>query len=457
MLQIQFTRTWVYILTVATRGKKRASSRSEPETSLTKRSASSSLSPPSSDSEADSPARAETRKCPVCAESIPLRLLARHALLETERVDDIVQKIGSAESVESLDDFQVAGDTRRSALKARKSFRSHTTDTIEQATKIIQTIKRHRKQRHTRLRDLTRDIDDEPTASRPGSSRDPFASGSSTERMECPVCINIIQGDADVLEAHIDACLADQARREEAAAAMDETEGVGHIGDVTGTNKVIRLTSEILKSSGKKKGTGFHTRNPGDRDVEDDVDIDGDDLAVYGEAQFTEGDLITLAQDREPNGLNTPDEDEIIEIDSDVDEDCEHKSLHELVAEGKVNKRTTKGDGVDAVRAKMNEVMGIGDTERLDLAIAVARNKGDKTALIVALESKVKLLESMRVASTTSLLCRICLDPYTEPTVSTGCWHTCCRECWLRCLGSTKLCPICKRITSATDLRRIYL
>ena len=57
----------------------------------------------------------------------------------------------------------------------------------------------------------------------------------------------------------------------------------------------------------------------------------------------------------------------------------------------------------------------------------------------------------------TSLLCRICLDAYEEPTVSTGCWHACCRECWLRCLGSTKLCPICKRITEAVDLRRIYL
>ena len=59
--------------------------------------------------------------------------------------------------------------------------------------------------------------------------------------------------------------------------------------------------------------------------------------------------------------------------------------------------------------------------------------------------------------SSTSLLCRICLDPYSEPTVSTGCWHTCCRECWLRCLGSTKMCPICKRITGAADLRRVYL
>ena len=126
-----------------------------------------------------------------------------------------------------------------------------------------------------------------------------------------------------------------------------------------------------------------------------------------------------------------------------------------------------------------DEVMGLGDTDQADLAIELARRAGDQGALVRALESKVQLLvgyacfipprvrlkltyvrttqESTKVSSSTSLLCRICLDPYTEPTVSTGCWHTCCRECWLRCLGSTKLCPICKRITGATDLRRVYL
>jgi len=248
------------------------------------------------------------------------------------------------------------------------------------------------------------------------------------EQMECPVCMKAIHGDEDVLGAHIDSCLADQARRAEVETTED-AEVVGHVGDVM--------------------GTGFHTRNPNDRDVEEDVDIDGDDQAVYGEVQFTEGDVITLGIDQDGRVE--------IDVETDNEMDVEDKSLHDLVAEGKVISRATKGDGVDIVRAKMNEVMGIGDAERLDQAIAIARTKCDKMAMIIALESKIKLMESVRVASATSLLCRICLDPYTEPTVSTGCWHTCCRECWLRCLGSTKLCPICKRITGATDLRRIYL
>ena len=123
------------------------------------------------------------------------------------------------------------------------------------------------------------------------------------------------------------------------------------------------------------------------------MDIDGDDQAVYGEVQFTEGDIITLTQGRRSNSLNSFDEDEHVEIDAETDDEMnvEDKSLHDLVAEGKVIRRANKGDGVDAVRAKMNEVMGIGDTERLDLAITAARTQGDKVAMITALESKIKL------------------------------------------------------------------
>ena len=120
----------------------------------------------------------------------------------------------------------------------------------------------------------------------------------------------------------------------------------------------------------------------------------------------------------------------------------------------------------------------------LDRAIDLAQKAGNTHALVTALRNKLSMLVSPSLSlslptvsethlppdldndhtntneqesTRTSSLCRICLDPYTEPTVSTGCWHTCCRECWLRCLGSTKLCPICKRITAAADLRRIYL
>jgi hypothetical protein len=93
-------------------------------------------------------------------------------------------------------------------------------------------------------------------------------------------------------------------------------------------------------------------------------------------------------------------------------------------------------------------------------------------ALIVALESKIRLV-SVRQHSyawspclfksqgtgseVTTLGCRICLEVYIDPTVSTGCWHACCRACWLHCLNASGLCPICKRITVASDLRRIYL
>ena len=41
--------------------------------------------------------RAETRKCPVCDEVIPIRLLGKHAELEAERLEEIVRCIGSTE------------------------------------------------------------------------------------------------------------------------------------------------------------------------------------------------------------------------------------------------------------------------------------------------------------------------------------------------------------------------
>ena len=47
--------------------------------------------------------RAVTRKCPVCDEDIPVRLLERHADLEAERVDEIMAAIGS---VDVLDDAE---------------------------------------------------------------------------------------------------------------------------------------------------------------------------------------------------------------------------------------------------------------------------------------------------------------------------------------------------------------
>lgn len=64
--------------------------------------------------------------------------------------------------------------------------------------------------------------------------------------------------------------------------------------------------------------------------------------------------------------------------------------------------------------------------------------------------------------------CRVCLEPFKEPCVSVQCWHLHCKECWMKVLGTKRLCPQyvrqdcvvtirCNSITGPKDLRRIYL
>lgn len=53
--------------------------------------------------------RAETRKCPVCEEVIPLRLLGTHAELESERLEEIIKQVGLTDVLfEDPDDWWVS-------------------------------------------------------------------------------------------------------------------------------------------------------------------------------------------------------------------------------------------------------------------------------------------------------------------------------------------------------------
>lgn len=46
-------------------------------------------------------------------------------------------------------------------------------------------------------------------------------------------------------------------------------------------------------------GAGYSIRNRQENDTEDDIDIDGDDAALFGQAQFTEADIIGSHNDAE--------------------------------------------------------------------------------------------------------------------------------------------------------------
>ncbi|KAK0243151.1 hypothetical protein EDD85DRAFT_318370 [Armillaria nabsnona] len=399
-----------------------------------KRERSSSLSSVSSTPSAPAPAPAttrkrakvETRECPICKEHIPLRLLAKHSDFESQRVEKIVQSVGSTDVLAAEFEEGTSYSRRKSAIRAQRSFQTKDAAN-EQTTKTLQKIKRNRKRRHAGLKEMTREDEE-------GYSH---AQTQYCGEIVCPVCLTTVAGDGDVLDAHVDACLAGENRR------MDEQREQREMLRREEDQEEWEDEGPII---GSVRGTGFHTRNRNEQDIEEEIDIDGDDDA-FGCPQFTEGDILGPAPAPE------------VEVDIETEGDgAVAMTLRDLVAEGKVTKGKEKThEGLDVVKAKMDEVMGVGEADRMDRAVLSAKQSGNRPVLIKALEEKVKYLEATRVSSSTSLLCRICLDPYNEPTVSTGCWHTCCRECWLRCLGSTKLCPICKRITGATDLRRVYL
>ncbi len=53
--------------------------------------------------------------------------------------------------------------------------------------------------------------------------------------------------------------------------------------------------------------------------------------------------------------------------------------------------------------------------------------------------------------------CPVCWETLKMPAVaSVNCWHVCCEECWLRQLGTKRLCPQCSTITNPEDLRKVY-
>ncbi|KAI0700578.1 hypothetical protein BC835DRAFT_1326797 [Cytidiella melzeri] len=397
--------------------------------------------------------KAVTKKCPVCEEDIPVRLLDRHVDLEAERVEDIIRAIGSTEVLDMAEpDDGFTARTRKSAVKARKNMQpsSHSSDsfTLEIVDKSLRLVKRHRKQRHAKLRDMTRDDEDLEGLSGFKGGKGRWA-GSNRGTL-CPICMKMIPGDPDVVEAHVDACLAHEARMQderiqEASARLRAEEEQMDDVDIGGDIRVLATDGASLR------GLGFTLRDYGQQDVDDDIDVDGEDEVAFGVAQFSEGDVL--------NPLASS-EDEDVEVEDVAGPSVpagkgsgerDASTLDDLVTVGKVAKREV---------AKCNQVeqaMDMVDTGELDRAVETARESGNASALAEALEKKLSAIESTKVLPSALLLCRICLDPYTEPTVSTGCWHTCCRECWLRCLGSTRQCPICKRITAAADLRRVYL
>lgn len=252
------------------------------------------------------------------------------------------------------------------------------------------------------------------------------------EDRSCPICSKVITED---LQLHVELCLKKQVNTSDES---DSEIDVGETYSWCGQTR-IRATS-LLESSLSSTGLGTSvTKANEDEDTE--VNIDGDDdTQVYGAAQYSERDIILLNKD--------------------------DQRLRDLV----IGEATPSTSGAREAREENNQNVANNaspstspSAEKFDSdndKLTLSTNSNDSTAdhssyqIIESLKARIREYEKF---IKNKPKCLICLDDFKKPVVSICCWHVHCEECWLYTLGCRKLCPQCNMITSASDLRRIYL
>ena len=281
-----------------------------------------------------------------------------------------------------------SANKRRSALKARQSLTAlqplprirassstpsvtvlaNTNTTPTAIERAIGYITRRRKARHARLKEL---VKEEATWLARHGTGEVGPEGGAPE-IVCPVCSQLVRGDRDVLEAHVDACLAYESRR-----ARIEREREPAIGLVRGnedTNVDVNVDADMgwnaagegsvrtrVITNASLRGTGILIR-PSTMDTEDDIDIDGTDDTVFGDAQFGEADVLRADVDRVQN----------------VDQRSNHDRQTQVAGP----------TDVDSLSRPCSDE----DMDKLDSAILTARSRGDHLALIAALEAKLNAM-----------------------------------------------------------------
>ena len=160
------------------------------------------------------------------------------------------------------------------------------------------------------------------------------------------------------------------------------------------------------------------------------LDIENDDIrgneAGMGPSQYTDADI--LVPESEVGTKN----------------DEERRNLTQVLL-GKDIVTNGKREE-DAIDADVNqEELRYGLTKDLD-SFSIEKLK----RVVVKLSNENKTVRQ-------NALCNICLNLYVTPVAAIVCWHVHCEQCWLRALGTKKLCPQCKMIVQPKDLRRIYL
>lgn len=193
---------------------------------------------------------------------------------------------------------------------------------------------------------------------------------------------------------------------------------------------------------------------------DEDLNVDGDDSQIYGSPQYTERDIIVpLAEENTKENLYLRN---LVLAQS----ACAATESSTTPARASRTERSdqTQIDMDVQPSTSSSEPNCSASTSRNDNPPAEStssestnKTSGPADALIHIIDALKAKIREYEVIIQNKSKCLICMDDFRVPVVSICCWHVHCEECWLRTLGARKLCPQCNMITSATDLRRIYM
>jgi hypothetical protein len=97
-------------------------------------------------------------------------------------------------------------------------------------------------------------------------------------------------------------------------------------------------------------------------------------------------------------------------------------------------------------RAARNILEVLGDS---DLSVATAATEKNKMSLLLAASSNLSAHKK--------LSCLVCREMPTQPCISPGCGHVCCKACWTQWLQRSKSCPMCRVAVDVDKLQFVHL
>lgn len=228
------------------------------------------------------------------------------------------------------------------------------------------------------------------------------------EELSCPICNKFTSDD---ITLHVEMCLE---RMDTTGTLCDgsDDENIDVEGDAlkfeeyewAGQTRV--RASSLLEGGFSGLGIGTSICKPSIEDEDTDIVVDGDDSQIYGTFHYTEQDILNYRIEENSHLTDT----DFIAIPSNAEENYRNKSDQDLA----------------------------------------------KDTIIESLKLRIRELENREVAKG-QFKCLICMGRYKTPVVSILCWHVHCEKCWLQTLAAKKICPQCNVITSAHELRRIYM